>query len=124
MRTETTPFGKYLRKLRIDKDIPSADMAEVFGFSNSHLSAIERGKNIADPLPLLTTIATHYRLTRSERLELEEAASTTFLQVKFDISPDVTPSIITLLIKLQSVKDINVIEDLIKLVDSYLKKAK
>ena len=39
-----TPFGKYLRKLRIDHDEKLKDMAAKLGVTGSYLSAVEIGK--------------------------------------------------------------------------------
>lgn len=43
-----TPFGKALRKLRIDRELLLGDMAERLGISASYLSQIETGKK---PIP-------------------------------------------------------------------------
>lgn len=39
-----TPFGKTVRKLRIDADCTMADMAEALGVTPAYLSAVEVGR--------------------------------------------------------------------------------
>ena len=39
-----TPFGRFLRKLRIDNDELLGNMADKLGISSAYLSAVENGK--------------------------------------------------------------------------------
>lgn len=39
-----TPFGKELRKIRIDRSLSLRDMAEALDVSSAYLSAVENGK--------------------------------------------------------------------------------
>lgn len=39
-----TPFGRELRKQRLEREIPLKDMAEQLGISSAYLSSIENGK--------------------------------------------------------------------------------
>ncbi|KRS21216.1 hypothetical protein AAY72_08995 [Alishewanella sp. WH16-1] len=48
-----TPFGKEVRKLRIDQGLSLKDMATAIGVSSAYISAVETGKkNITDELVL------------------------------------------------------------------------
>jgi transcriptional regulator with XRE-family HTH domain len=45
-----TPFGKKVRKLRIDVGVTLKSMADAMGVTSSYLSAIETGKRaVTDP---------------------------------------------------------------------------
>lgn len=44
MNTKLTPFGKAVRKLRIDAGVKIFDMAEFFNRSSAYISAVETGK--------------------------------------------------------------------------------
>ena len=69
-----TPFGKYLRKLRIDHDEKLKDMAAKLGVTGSYLSAVEIGKRDST-LKLVWDIGKVYNLQDSEIDELELIAS-------------------------------------------------
>jgi len=63
-----TPFGKRLRKLRIDQGELMKDMAARLGVTPSYLSAVEMGKK---PVPdvWVRTIGTQYGLTDVDELQ-------------------------------------------------------
>jgi len=67
-----TPFGKALRKLRLDLDISLKDMAEKLNVSSSFLSAVETGKKKI-PQNFLEKIITNYKLPRKNVWELSDA---------------------------------------------------
>lgn len=60
-----TPFGKICRKIRIDRDETMRDMADKFGFTHSHLSAIEHGKRTI-PKDLPMKLIQHYKLSQED----------------------------------------------------------
>ena len=68
-----TPFGKALRKLRIDRSLLLADMAEELGVSAAFLSGIETGKK-SIPGDLITKLMRAYSLNDNEVNTLQEAA--------------------------------------------------
>lgn len=54
-----TPFGKAVRKMRIDKDVLLKDMADELGVKSAYLSAVEMGnKRITDNL--LDQVVTYF----------------------------------------------------------------
>lgn len=72
-----TPFGKVLRKIRLERDINISEMAEKIGISCSHLSCIEMGNK--------TLLSKHVKkiiksldLSKEEENELRDTAFITF----------------------------------------------
>ncbi len=64
-----TEFGKYCRKLRIDKGILLKDMAEKLEVTSAYLSAVENGKrNI--PQAWFDKISSVYSLNGEQKKEL------------------------------------------------------
>lgn len=70
----TTPLGKLLRKLRIERDEYLRDMAEHLNITSSYLSAIENGKRRM-PLDYIERIGKSYGLPPEQFAQLREAAS-------------------------------------------------
>jgi transcriptional regulator with XRE-family HTH domain len=69
-----TDFGKFLRKLRIDRGELIKNMAEKLGITASYLSAVETGKrNIPDTW--ISAISSLYSLSNGEAQELKDAAA-------------------------------------------------
>ncbi len=69
-----TPFGKVLRKLRIDFDLFLYQMASKLNISPAYLSSIETGqRNIPDDI--LKKIADVFQLSQKEEERLRDAAS-------------------------------------------------
>ncbi len=67
-----TPFGKLLRKLRIDNGLLLKNMADYLGVTSSYLSAVETGKrNI--PSDWSAKISSLLNLDEPIRNELEQA---------------------------------------------------
>ena len=68
-----TPFGKLVRKIRIDRGLLLKEMAEGVGISSAWLSGIETGRK---PIPagLVDKISNYLDLDMAERVELAQAA--------------------------------------------------
>jgi transcriptional regulator with XRE-family HTH domain len=81
-----TPFGKALRKLRIDRDMLLKTMAEGASVTPAFLSAIEAGKK---PIPsyLVGRLAQWMRLNDPETEELRHAAAMSAAFVQIPLSP-------------------------------------
>ena len=71
-----TPYGKFLRKLRIDRSERLEDMAENLGVSKSYLSLIENGAREVRS-QFSSKIADIYHLTSDQCKDLILAASET-----------------------------------------------
>lgn len=82
-----TAFGKFCRKLRIDKGDLLKDMANSLGVSAAYLSAVEVGKRNV-PEDWVSRIAEIYGLAENELNEMKEAYEQTITQVKIDLSGD------------------------------------
>lgn len=63
-----TPFGKFLRKLRIDQGELLKDMAEKLQVTASYLSAVEVGKK-AVPSAWITTLSSMYKSIQAPELQ-------------------------------------------------------
>lgn len=64
-----TPFGKCIRKLRIDKGVTMRDMSIEFGKSSAYLSAMELGKKAVTYKHLENCIEYMGELNRKDILE-------------------------------------------------------
>ena len=67
----TTELGKFLRKLRIDKNEILLDMANKLGVSPSFLSSVEIGKRQMPPMWNIR-ICKLYALTDAQKATLEQ----------------------------------------------------
>jgi transcriptional regulator with XRE-family HTH domain len=78
-----TPFGKALRKLRIDKELTLHELALKMKLSAAFISAVETGRK---PIPDGFTLAAQraMKLTSSECKELRRAADQTRKEVRID----------------------------------------
>lgn len=79
-----TPFGKSLRKLRLDRGLLLKDMADLLDVSPSFLSAVEAGRK-AIPPRIIEEIANGYKLNAIEVDDLRRAAfaSTREMTIRF-----------------------------------------
>lgn len=68
-----TPFGKAVRKYRVDQGETQLEVAQAIGVSVAFLSALETGKkNVPDEV--LTKIASHFNLTVTDTENLRRDA--------------------------------------------------
>ena len=72
-REKLTPFGKLVRKLRIDRGLLLKEMADGVSMSSAWLSGVETGRK---PIPsgLVDKVANYLDLDKAGRAELAEAA--------------------------------------------------
>ena len=80
-----TPFGKALRKLRIDRDMLLKDMADKASLTPAFLSAVEAGRK---PIPhyLVDRIANSNSLQEEELIKLRAAAEMSAQSVQINLS--------------------------------------
>ena len=76
-----TPFGEFVRILRIKNHEVMGDLAKVLGVTTPFISAVENGKRNV-PADWLEKISTHYRLNASEKKELENVIDESQTQYK------------------------------------------
>lgn len=78
-----TPFGKALRKLRVEKGLRLFDLAETLGQSTAFLSAVETGRK---PIPdgMVLRLSRAMDLTATEVKDLRSAADRTRKEVRVD----------------------------------------
>lgn len=69
-----TPYGKLVRKHRIENGQKLKDMADYLGVKSSYISAIETGKK-AVPVELADKVADFLELDKQERAELLQLAN-------------------------------------------------
>lgn len=82
-----TPFGKYLRKLRIDRGHLLKNMADLLKVTSSYLSAVETGKR-AVPSEWPQKIASEYGLVAQEEAELVRLAALSAPEFVVDLPRD------------------------------------
>ncbi|KLU14172.1 MULTISPECIES: helix-turn-helix domain-containing protein [Xenorhabdus] len=79
-----TPFGKIVRKMRIDLGITLKEMAESMGMTSSYLSAIETGKRaITDSV--LNNIVSYLAKTPGDKVKLKNAAKDSQQSVEINL---------------------------------------
>lgn len=81
MANHLTTFGREVRKLRIDREMYLADLAENLGMSPAYLSNIEAGRK-AIPQDLPDRISKAMELPPQEAKRLREAAEMSAKEVK------------------------------------------
>ena len=81
----TTALGKFLRRIRIEKDESQKDMAENLGISSSFLSSLENGKRSGASEVFLQKVIKKYSLTSKQECELIKAAEASKMNIKIDI---------------------------------------
>jgi transcriptional regulator with XRE-family HTH domain len=80
-----TPFGKFLRKLRIDNDMSMKEMAYDLHVSVAYLSSVENQiRNI--PARWLNLIITKYSLDFLQQEELKKAIENSIKTIKTDLT--------------------------------------
>jgi transcriptional regulator with XRE-family HTH domain len=79
-----TPFGKAVRKYRVDCGETQLESAETLGVSIAFWSAIETGKKNV-PIDLLAKIITHFGLTEGDAKKLQELAWVSQRDVKINM---------------------------------------
>lgn len=77
-------FGKFCRKLRMEKNELLIDMAQKLEVKSSFLSAVEVGKSI--PEKWKEKIIELYNLSDEQILELTKSIEDSVRQLKFDLS--------------------------------------
>ncbi|GAB5479747.1 MAG: hypothetical protein Marn2KO_32140 [Marinobacter nauticus] len=85
MRTKVTPFGRLIRKYRIDHGLVLKDMAAGVGVSTAYASAVELGnKKINDDF--VQKVANYFQLNNAQLRELQDAAAVSQPSLKIDMS--------------------------------------
>lgn len=78
-----TPFGEYVRILRIKNHQVMGDLAKVLNTSTPYLSAVENGKKNV-PSDWIHKIIDYYQLTPAEQNELLESVEESKVQYKIN----------------------------------------
>lgn len=80
-----TSVGKFLKKLRVERDEVMNDMAKKIGVSVSFLSSVETGKKKM-PSSWVPIISKEYNLDRNQIEEFESAIARTEEEIELSIS--------------------------------------
>jgi len=80
-----TPFGKELRKLRIDRELTLGDLAKQLDVSAAFLSAVETGRKKV-PEGMVKDIAAKLKLSGADLTRLKEAAEGSPVTVRIELS--------------------------------------
>ncbi|MBG1233783.1 helix-turn-helix domain-containing protein [Aestuariivirga litoralis] len=81
-----TPFGAKLRKLREERGLTQAQMAEDIGVSPAYLSALEHGKRGRPSWHLIQSLIAHLGVIWDEAEELVRLARVSHPKVTIDTS--------------------------------------
>ena len=84
-----TPYGKHIRKIRIDRDMKMTQMAELMGVSKAYISSVENGRRrITEKYQELSERALN--LSPDEKMMAREliAESQPFVVIRLDNLPD------------------------------------
>ena len=76
-----TPFGEFVRILRIKHHQVMGDMAKILNTSTPFLSAVENGKKNV-PAEWIQKIIEHYHLSSEDQIRLRESVEESKLQYK------------------------------------------
>ena len=79
-----TPFGKELRRLRIDRDMLLKNMADQLEMSSAFLSGVESGRKQI-PSGFVEKLKASFNLSFDEVLALQEAAVMTAREVRINL---------------------------------------
>ncbi len=79
-----TLFGKFIRKLRIDKGEILGQMADAMKVSSAYLSAVENGKRNITP-QFIDGVIKHFNLNSHDAGSLREAADKSPVSVKINL---------------------------------------
>lgn len=84
-----TPFGLFMRRLRLESGLLLKDMAETMGVSSAYLSALEHGKKGAPSADFIASLEAKLKLDASLKAELRRAAqdSATSLTIPSKATP-------------------------------------
>ncbi len=82
-----TPFGKCVRKLRIDRNMLLKDMADRLQKSSAYLSAVESGRKPVPP-QLVEDIAAALHLNLAEKAELVKSADESQGVITIQVLPE------------------------------------
>lgn len=84
MKSKATPFGRLIRKYRIDKGVVLKDASDAIGVSTAHMSAIELGKkSISDAF--IEKVISYFELSIAQANELKKAAALSQPTVKLNM---------------------------------------
>lgn len=79
-----SPFGKEIRKVRLDKSLILKDMAERLNVSPAFLSAVETGRKTI-PADFIARIAEAFSLAPDVRSRLESAAALSVKEFRIQV---------------------------------------
>jgi transcriptional regulator with XRE-family HTH domain len=81
-----TPFGAKLRKLRQERGLTQAQMAEAVGVSSAYLSALEHGKRGRPSWRLIQSIIAHLNIIWDEAEDLVRLSRVSHPKITIDTS--------------------------------------
>lgn len=84
-----TPFGLFMRKLRLEQGLLLKDMADTMDVSSAYLSALEHGKKGVPGADFVSTLENRLKLDAGRRDELRRAVRDS--ATNLPIPPKVTP---------------------------------
>lgn len=84
-----TPFGMFMRRLRLENGMLLKDTAEAMGVSSAYLSALEHGKKGPPSAEFVAKLETKLKLDTERRADLRRAVrdSATNLAIPSKVTP-------------------------------------
>jgi transcriptional regulator with XRE-family HTH domain len=76
-----TPFGKFMRNVRLEKGLLLKDVAHMLEVTSAYLSALEHGKKGVPNAGLLSKLENHMKLTTEQKKEMRRAAAMSITSV-------------------------------------------
>jgi len=76
-----TPFGKLVRKLRIDRGLRLKDMADALGLSSAFLSAVETGSKPV-PASMADQVCRYFGLDPQQQRDLRKAVDASQVEAR------------------------------------------
>lgn len=98
-----SPFSQFLHDLRMRRRLRQADLADLLGYEQSYISALEVGLKGPPTIGFLDRLTQVLALSTSERDEMQVASHAS--QRKLVIDPDAPPDIYWLLADLRGAVD-------------------
>lgn len=81
-----SPFASYLRELRCRRGLKQKDAAELLGYEQSYISALERSAKGPPKQDFVTRLIRALKLSAAERVELQEVLRKSKRQVSLPCS--------------------------------------
>jgi transcriptional regulator with XRE-family HTH domain len=70
-----SPFSHYLHRLRLDRELRQSELAELLGYEQSYISALEVGSKGPPTLEFISKLVEKLRLSATDQQALQDAVA-------------------------------------------------